>query len=203
MLNNRGTKQAIVPGWNEYVKEHHDAAMDAYWLWREMGKPRNGDVFTLMKLCRSRFKYALRKCKREKETIVSDRIADKMCQTDQRNFWKEIRCTMNSNVKLPTCIDGVHGDSNIAALWKNHYSTIFDSVPNSCCAKAHADICCKTLLCLQITANTSVRYLHFPPCNYETKGYRKINILTKTTVSSMFDWKNVTTQRKNRQHSDL
>ena len=60
--NNRGTKQAIVPGWNEYVKEHHDAAMDAYWLWREMGKPRNGDVFTLMKLCRSRFKYALRKC---------------------------------------------------------------------------------------------------------------------------------------------
>ena len=52
--NNRGTKQAIVPGWNEYVKEHHDAAMDSYWLWREMGKPRNGDVFTLMKLCRSR-----------------------------------------------------------------------------------------------------------------------------------------------------
>ncbi len=31
--------------WNEYVKEHHDAAMDAYWLWREMGKPRNGDAF--------------------------------------------------------------------------------------------------------------------------------------------------------------
>ena len=82
--------------------------MDAYWLWREMGKPRNGDVFTLMKLYRSRFKYALRKCKRDKETIVSDRIADTMWQTDQRNFWKEIRCTMNSNVKLPTCIDGVH-----------------------------------------------------------------------------------------------
>ena len=115
--------------------------MDAYWLWREMGKPRNGDVFTLMKLCRSRFKYALRKCKKDKETIVSDRIADKMCQTDQRNFWKEIRCTMNSNVKLPTCIDGVHGDSNIAAMWKHHYSTIFNSVPNSCCAKAHDDIC--------------------------------------------------------------
>ena len=49
-------------------------------------KPRNGDAFTLMKLCRSRFKYALRKCKRDKETIVSDRIAEKMCQTDQRNF---------------------------------------------------------------------------------------------------------------------
>ena len=47
---------------------------------------------------------------------------------------------MNSNVKLPTCIDGVHGDCNIAAMWKHHYSTIFNSVPNSCCAKAHDDI---------------------------------------------------------------
>ena len=94
-----------------------------------MGKPRNGDAFTLMKLCRIRFKYALRKCKRDKETIVSDRIAEKMCQTDQRNFCKEIRCTMNSyNVKLPTCIDGVHGDCNIAAMWKHHYSTIYLTV---------------------------------------------------------------------------
>ena len=101
MPNNRDIKQAIVPGWNEYVKEQHEAARDAYWLWLEMGKPMNGDVFTLMKLCRSRFKYALRKCMRDKETSVYDNIADKMCQTDQRNFWKEIRCrpTMNSNVK--------------------------------------------------------------------------------------------------------
>ena len=37
--NNRDIEQAIVPGWNEYVKEHHDDAMDAYWLWLEMGKP--------------------------------------------------------------------------------------------------------------------------------------------------------------------
>ena len=113
MPNNRDSKQAIVPGWNEYVKEQHEAATSArgaYWLWRDMGKPRNEDLFSLMKLCRSRFKYALRKCKRDKETIVSNRIADKMCQTDQRNFWKELLCTMNS--KLPTCIDGVHGDSD-------------------------------------------------------------------------------------------
>ena len=44
---------------------------------------------------------------------------------------------MNSNVKLPICIDGVHGDSNIAAMWKHHYSTISNSVSNSCCDKAH------------------------------------------------------------------
>ena len=125
--NNRDIKQAIVPSWNEYVKEHHDAAMDAYWLWREMGKPRNGDAFTLMKLCRIRFQYALRKCKRDKETIVSDRIAEKMCQTDQRNFWKEIRCTLNcphaSMASMETVISQLCG-STITVL----YSTVFRTV---------------------------------------------------------------------------
>ena len=77
--HNRNFKQAIVPGWNAHVKEQHDYARDAYWLWREMGKPRNGDIFTLMKLSRSRLKYALRKCNREQEVIVSDSIANKMC----------------------------------------------------------------------------------------------------------------------------
>ena len=79
-----------------------------------------------------------------------------MCQTDQRNFWKEILCTMNSNVKLPTCIDGVHGDCNIAAMWKHHYSTIFNSVPNSCCAKAHDDIFNNTNIVFDNEINVNV-----------------------------------------------
>ena len=79
-----------------------------------------------------------------------------MCQTDQRNFWKEIRCTMNSNVKLPTCIDGVHGDCNIAAMWKHHYSTIFNRVPNSCCAKAHDDIFNNTNIVFDNEINVNV-----------------------------------------------
>ncbi len=28
----------------------------------------------------------------------------------------------------------------IAAMWKHHYSTVFNSVPNSCCDKVHDDI---------------------------------------------------------------
>ena len=88
---NRNIKQAIVPGWNAHVKEQHDYARDAYyWLWREMGKPRNGDIFTLMKLSRSRLKYALRKCKREQEVIGSDSISNRMCQKESRNFRKKI-----------------------------------------------------------------------------------------------------------------
>ena len=58
-------KEFIVPGWNEQVQELHDAVRNAYLTWREIGKPRQGDVFIMMKLSRRKFKYALRKCKRD------------------------------------------------------------------------------------------------------------------------------------------
>ena len=58
-------KEDIVPGWNEQVKQLHCAARHAYLTWRELCKPRQGDVFTMMKLSRGKFKFALRKCKRD------------------------------------------------------------------------------------------------------------------------------------------
>ena len=118
------SKEVLVPGWNEQVKELHDAARHAYLTWREIGKPRQGDVFTMMKLSRSKFKYALRKCKRDKETIIADNIAEKLCQKDNRDFWKNIKHMTNTKVKLPTNIDGVHGDNDIVSMWKQHYAAI-------------------------------------------------------------------------------
>ena len=95
-------KDFIVPGWNEQVQELHDAARNAYLTWREIGKPRQGDVFIMMKLSRSKFKYALRKCKRDKETIIADNIAEQLCQKDDRDFWKNIKQMTNKKVKLTT-----------------------------------------------------------------------------------------------------
>ena len=134
-------KDFIVPGWNEQVQELHDAARNAYLTWREIGKPRQGDVFIMMKLSRSKFKYALRKCKRDKETIIADNIAEQLCQKDDRDFWKNIKQMTNKKVKLPTNIDGVHGDNDIVSMWKQHYAAIFNSVENSSCDQAHSDFC--------------------------------------------------------------
>ncbi len=62
---------------------------------RELGKPRQGDVFTMMKLSRSKFKFALRKCKRDKMTIITDNIAENLCKKDSRDFWKDIKHLTN------------------------------------------------------------------------------------------------------------
>ena len=134
-------KEDIVPGWNDQVKELHCAARHAYMTWRELGKPRQGDVFTMMKLSRSKFKFALRKCKRDKMTIIADNIAENLCKKDSRDFWKDIKHLTNKKVKLPTNIDGVHGDNDIVSMWKQHYAAIFNSVETSSCDQAHSDFC--------------------------------------------------------------
>ena len=59
---------------------------------------------------------------------------------DSRDFWKNIKQMTNKKVKLPTNIDGVHGDNDIVSMWKQHYATIFNSVENSSCDQAHSDL---------------------------------------------------------------
>ena len=82
----------------------------------------------------------IRKCKKDKGTIIADSIAEKMCQRDPRKFWKDVKHRVNSNTKIPTNIDGVHGDDNIISMWKHHYENIFNTVQDSG-DKAYIDLC--------------------------------------------------------------
>ena len=55
-----------------------------------------------MKLSRTKFKHAIRKCKKDKETIIADIIAEKMCQKDPCKFWKDVKHRVNNKTKIPT-----------------------------------------------------------------------------------------------------
>ena len=73
------------------MKELHDAARDAYLLWKHSGKHRQGVVYELMRSSRSQFKHSLRICKKTKNTIIADKIAANLCKKDDRAFWGEIK----------------------------------------------------------------------------------------------------------------
>ena len=79
------------PGWNEYVEEYHTAARDAFKLWVQAGKPREGPVFELKKRSNLRYKYAVRFIKRHVNELKKETLAKKLCVKDQRGFWKEIK----------------------------------------------------------------------------------------------------------------
>ena len=44
------------------------------------------------------------------------------------DFWREIKNSSNSNVKLPNVLGNVHGSQNISDMWQEHYSQIFNEV---------------------------------------------------------------------------
>ena len=46
-------------------------------LMKMVGTPRNEEIFNVMKLARSKFKYAIIKCKRDNEMNIANNVADK------------------------------------------------------------------------------------------------------------------------------
>ena len=123
------------------MKDMHTAARDAYLLWKFSGRSRQGVMYDLMRKSRSRFKYALRVCKNNKNVIVADNLADKLCKKDDREFWRHIKNVTNSKVKLPSRVGDAHGSADITTMWKEHYNEIFNMVTGSNCTELYTELC--------------------------------------------------------------
>ena len=80
-------------------------------------------------------------CKNNKNAIIADKIADNLCNKDDRTFWREIKNVTNSKVKLPSRSGDVHGSNAVAGMWKKHYSSIFNAVSGSNCTELHKELC--------------------------------------------------------------
>ena len=118
-----------IPGWNDVVKESHEQARDAFLLWHSNGKPRFGPLFELMRTTRARFKYALRQCKKEEKCHRANSLARHLGDKDYKQFWRGASTSMNKKTTvLPSVVGGVSGETEIANLWKQHYSELFNSV---------------------------------------------------------------------------
>ena len=78
-----------IPGWNEYVKEHHAIARDAFWWWTANNRPRHGLIYHSMRTSRAQFKYALRFARNQEETVRADAMATDLCNHDVDQFWKK------------------------------------------------------------------------------------------------------------------
>ncbi|ELT97153.1 hypothetical protein CAPTEDRAFT_193490, partial [Capitella teleta] len=94
ILSKRQQRHKPVPGWNEFVKEHHAAARLSFTLWVSAGKPRQGSLYVQMSRNRARFKYALRRCKREEAQIKADKLTESFLSRDNTAFWKEVQASI-------------------------------------------------------------------------------------------------------------
>ena len=83
-------KGYIVPGWNEYVKEHHLHAKDAPKWWNLNNRPRYEPIYDSMRTSKTHFKYALRFAKNQEETAKADVLARDLFDKDVDEFGKRV-----------------------------------------------------------------------------------------------------------------
>ena len=140
-IRDAGKKQNFVkPGWDDYVADLYKASKEAYKLWANSGKQRQGLIHETYVRSRARCKYAIRYIKAHEKELCKESLARKMSQHDYKSFWKEIKLMNNSKTPLPTNIDGISGDDAIAELWKKHFMELFNCV-KSRSSKKHGAAC--------------------------------------------------------------
>ncbi|ELU16947.1 hypothetical protein CAPTEDRAFT_200504, partial [Capitella teleta] len=123
----RQQRHKPVPGWNEFVKEHHAAARLSFTLWVSAGKPRQGSLHEQMSRDRARFKFALRRCKRDEAQIKADKLAESFLPLDNTAFWKEVQAQSLKSTPLVASVNGTSGEDAIANMWAKHYGEILNA----------------------------------------------------------------------------
>ncbi|MFZ2537928.1 MAG: reverse transcriptase family protein [Oscillospiraceae bacterium] len=123
------TNEYNIPGWHDYAQDKHDIARDAFKEWFICGKPRQGAIFENMKRTRAVFKLAFRYCKSHIEQSKADACAKNINNQDPRKFWNSVyKISNNRCTNHVVSVGGVTGDEDIAAMWKDHFKKLYNSV---------------------------------------------------------------------------
>lgn len=121
-----------IPGWSEYCKDLHTQARGAFLLWRSHGSQRQGPIYENMKKTRARFKHSLRQCKRAKDQMNMDQLAEQLLSKDTKAFWKGVRKTHGYNTQdCANTIADHTGPQNISDMWYSYYKDLLNSTNNN------------------------------------------------------------------------
>ena len=86
-----------------------------------------------MKHSRSLFKKALKRCNQKSDSLRANKIANALqADNSKKSFWQKIK--LHSSKKshvFPLSVNGTTGCSNIAEVWRQHYSALLNSGKSS------------------------------------------------------------------------
>ena len=119
-----------IPGWNDYVRQHHWEAREKFLLWVSNGKPYHGILYEDMKSTRSLFKAALDMCKSNENDIRNKKMLENFMNKNFKYFWSDVHRTMKNNVSLPMKIDGCCNKEEIVNIFSAKYKDILNKNEN-------------------------------------------------------------------------
>ena len=115
-----------IAGWNDSVREYRDKAIFWHDIWKSCGRPVSGQITDLRKFTRAKYHWAVKQAKKASDKTIKTKTATSLMQNNFSCFWDTMK-TLNSTRSTPVnVIDKVKGDQNIADLFKNNYSTLYN-----------------------------------------------------------------------------
>ena len=120
-----------IPGWNDFVKPYKDKSIFWNELWVSDGKPVSGVLFDLRKFARSKYHWAIKQVKKNKDTIIRNKTAQQLANKSYRDFWKTIKKLKGNEKVTAKVIDDNYTDETIVNNFCSIYSTLYDSVDDN------------------------------------------------------------------------
>ena len=113
-----------VPGWNERANESNAQYREAVRKWNIAGSPRSGPLAELKCLALDAFRHEMNFLRENEDQLRSQSMLSKLQRGECNEFWKEIKALNPKKESMPLTVGGTSVESNIANLWKDHFSTI-------------------------------------------------------------------------------
>ena len=117
-----------IPGWTERVEPLREKSLFWHNLWVDCGRPRNSVVADCMRRTRAAYHYAIRQTKRDRDSIVRERLAEALINESGRDFWAEVKKIRSNKAGCSRMVDGCNDESSIARVFAAKYKSLYTSV---------------------------------------------------------------------------
>ena len=120
-----------IPGWNDHVKPLKEDSIFWKAVWESAGSPVDTELHRVYKLCRNKYKYAIRKVMNLEKTMRKNKFLDACLNNKVNDILKEVKTLRSPSTKSANVIDGQSNSDDIANHFKNLYSDIYNTHQDS------------------------------------------------------------------------
>ena len=113
------------PGWLQLVKPFQEDARFYHAIWQSYGKPLDCPSHTAMKRSRNAYHYAVRRLKRNADSIKDDKLLDHCISGNSTNVIKELKKQNPTSQPHISSMDGNTGDQNITNHFCDTYKHLY------------------------------------------------------------------------------
>ena len=120
-----------IAGWNESVNEYREKAMFWHDIWKSCGRPVSGQVADLRRFTRTKYHWAVKQAKKGSDNTIKDKTALALMRCNFDSFWTTLKTMNSSKTAQVHIVDKVEGDQNIADLFRDIYSNLYNCIEDN------------------------------------------------------------------------